>query len=66
MKKLLVFNTVAVDTLCFQAGTTIHAGQTFELYRDYIDRNDNDVTKQGRVSTRWLTLEFAWIKMRQG
>lgn len=55
MKKLLAFTTVASDTVDFQAGTTIHAGQRFELYRDHIDRDDDDVTKQEEEQIlRWI------------
>jgi hypothetical protein len=55
MKKLLAFTTVAFDTLYFQAGTTIHAGQRFKLYGDYRDRNDDDVTRQEEEQIlRWI------------
>ena len=55
MKKLLAFTTVAFDTVDFQAGTTIHAGQNFELYRDHIDCDDDDVTKQEEEQIlRWI------------
>jgi hypothetical protein len=55
MKKLLAFKTVAVDTLAFQAGTTIYAGQTFKLYGDYHELNDDNVTNEGEEKIlQWI------------
>lgn len=55
MKHLLAFKTVAVDTLAFQAGTMINAGESFKLYGDYCELNDDDVTNQGEEQIiRWI------------
>jgi hypothetical protein len=55
MKKLLAFKTVAVDTLAIPAGTTNHAGESFSLFGDYCDLNDDDVTKEGEEDTiQWI------------
>jgi hypothetical protein len=55
MKKLLAFKTVASDTLFFKAGTTIHGGESFKLYGDYRDLNDDNVTKQAEEQIlKWI------------
>jgi hypothetical protein len=55
MKKLLAFKTVAVDTLAFQAGTTIYAGQTLKLYGDYHELNGDNVTNEGEEKIlQWI------------
>lgn len=55
MRKLLVFKTIAVDTLIFRAGQVINAGESFSLYSNYDDSSDDDVTKEGEDEIlRWL------------
>src|SRR4051794_33038955 len=54
MKKLLAFNTVAMDSLSIHADTTLTAGE-YELYREYPKLNEDDVTKQGEEEIlRWI------------
>jgi hypothetical protein len=54
MKKMLVFKTVAIDTLPFHAGQIIPAGE-IEFYTENRDLDDNDVTEQGEEQIlRWI------------
>src|ERR1044072_316691 len=54
MKKMLVFKTVAIDTLPLHAGQVIPAGE-IEFYTENRDLDDDDVTEQGEEQIlRWI------------
>lgn len=55
MKKYLEFKVTAVDTLAFNKGETLHAGETRSLYGNYEGLDEDDVTGQRESEIlKWL------------
>lgn len=55
MKRLLAFKTIAFDTHALRAGTTIQAGETYDLYGNYDGLEEDDVTNEGEERIiRWI------------
>jgi hypothetical protein len=55
MRKVLAFKTVVVNTLAFRKGQSIRAGEGFDLYGNYGDSDDDDVTGERESEIlKWL------------
>jgi hypothetical protein len=55
MRKVLEFQTIAVDTLTLRKGQTIHAGESTSLYGDYDESDGENVTGERESEIlKWL------------